>query len=394
MTRRRWIAAAACAAVLVAGLGTAAALNLGGFFTDVRPWRVPGSTATPSGGPTGSNGKQVVYVHYYMWWTSQHWRDKLGPAYPYTSASLPVPGGLDAAGCNPHAFYRGSQIVDLPTEGLYDQYQALTFEHHVDLAIRAGLKGFLVSWQGTGTATQGPQSSGYDSRLELLVTTVDAYNATHGTTFSLGLAFAAFGNYNRPAAQIIGDLTYFHKRYGRDPAFRNDYSPKPIVMWLDSRKSSRHAIEAVSRAVQPHVYLLGDETAQSWLNDGQFLDGTSYYWSTENPWSNAGAGNAVARLAAEVRNDGKTWFAPFIAGYNKQLLGGSCVPRNGTETLTRIWELNGATHPDGWFGISWNELVENTYLEPSRLYGTRYLDALSALIHGTATGSSATPTTG
>jgi hypothetical protein len=85
-----------------------------------------------------------------------------------------------------------------------------------------------------------------------------------------------------------------------------------------------------------------------------------------------------------VRNDGKAWFAPFIAGYNKQLLGGSCVPRNGTDTLTRIWDLNGATHPDGWFGISWNELVENTYLEPSRLYGSRYLDALSALIHGTA----------
>jgi hypothetical protein len=394
MTRRRWIAAAAGAAALVAVVGTAAALNVRGLSIAVGPWHGPTSTATPSGGQTGANGPPVVYVHYYMWWTSQHWRDKLGPAYPFASASLPVPGSLDAQGCNPRAFYPGTQIVDLPTEGLYDQSQAVTFERHVDLASRAGLKGFLVSWQGTGSATQGPQSSGYDSRLDLLVTTVDSYNATHGTAFGLGLAFAAFGDYNRPAAKVIGDLTYFYKRYGTDPAFRNGYSKEPIVMWLDSRKYSRNTIEAVSRAVQPHVYLLGDETAQSWLNDGRFFDGTSYYWSTENPSSNAGAGDAVARLAAMVRNDGKRWFAPFIAGYNKQLLGGSCVPRNGTGTLTRIWELNGATHPDGWFGISWNELVENTYLEPSRRYGTRYLDALSALIRGAATGSPATGTSG
>ena len=385
MTSRRWIAAATAAAAIVAGLGTVVGLNLHWLHLAV-------PAATPRPGQVGTNAHPAVYVHYYMWWTSQHWRDKLGPAYPFGSASLPIPGQLDSDGCNPKGFYSGTQIVDLPSEGLYDQSQATTFEHHVDLASRAGLKGFLVSWQGTGTSTQGPESSGYNSRLDLLVTTVDAYNAAHGTAFGLGLAFAAFGNYNRPARQITADLTYFYKRYGADPAFRTAYDSKPMVMWLDSRKYSRSTIEAVSRAVQPHVYLLGDETAQSWPNDGQFFDGTSYYWSTENPWKNPAAGAAIAQLADMVRNDGKTWFAPFIAGYNKQLLGGSCVPRNGTETLTQIWELNGATHPDGWFGISWNELVENTYLEPSRLYGSRYLDALSALIRGTAIATPSTTT--
>lgn len=393
MTPRRWIALAAAAAAIVGALGTIVGLNLHWLQLGTGPSGSPMPGATSSPGQAGTNSHPAVYVHYYMWWTTQHWRDKLGPAYPFGSASLPIPGSLDSAGCNPKGFFRGTQIVDLPTEGLYDQSQAATFEHHVDLANQAGLKGFLVSWQGTGTANQGSESSGYNSRLDLLVTTVDAYNAAHGTTFGLGLAFAAFGNYSRPARQITADLTYFYKRYGSDPAFRNDYNSEPIVMWLDSRKYSRSTIEAVSRAVEPHVYLIGDETAKSWPNDGQFLDGTSYYWSTENPWSNSGAGAAIAQLADMVRNDGKRWFAPFIAGYNKQLLGGSCVPRNGTETLKRIWELNGATHPDGWFGISWNELVENTYLEPSRRYGSRYLDALSVLIHGTApaTPSATTP---
>jgi hypothetical protein len=83
-----------------------------------------------------------------------------------------------------------------------------------------------------------------------------------------------------------------------------------------------------------------------------------------------------------VRRQGKRWFAPLIAGYNKQLRGGSCVPRKGLETLSMVWRTNGSSRPDGWFAISWNELVENTHLEPSLAYGSRYLDGLTALIHG------------
>jgi hypothetical protein len=384
---KRWIA---LAAALILGVGSivAATLTLRAHTREdaaLSPAISSLAPVSPVSRPSASPVSQVVtktrptvYVHYYLWWTNQHWRDKLGPAYPYGSA--PIPGTADAQGCNPSVYYPGAQIVDVPAEGLYDQTQAATFVQHIDLANGAGLKGFLADWQGTGSATQGPQSSGYNIRFDLMVRTVDSYNAAHGSSFGLGLAFASFGNYNRPAAQVIGDLTYFYTRYGADPAFRNSYSSKPIVMWLDSRKYPLQTIQAVSKAVEPYVYLLGDETADSWLNDGRFLDGTSYYWSTEDPWNNSHAGPAVSQLASEVHGDGKRWFAPFIAGYDKQLLSASCVQRRGTQTLTRLWQLNGATHPDGWFGISWNEFVEGTYLEPSKRYGSTYLDALAALI--------------
>ena len=332
----------------------------------------------PVAAPGTSHGPATVYVHYYLWWTTQHWNDKLGAAYPYSSA--PLPGSMDGQGCNPSVSYSGAQIVDVPAEGLYDQTQAVTFERHVDLASKAGLKGFLADWQGTGSTTQGPTSSGYNSRFDLMVTTVDSYNAAHGANFGLGLAYASFGDYSRPASKVIADLRYFVSRYGSAPAFRNGYSPKPIVMWLNSRKYSPQTIQAVSQAVQPYVYLLGDETAASWPNDGRYLDGTSYYWSTQDPWNNSRAGSALSELAGLVHADGKRWFAPFIAGYNKQLMGGTCVERRGTQTLTELWLLNSATRPDGWFGISWNEFVENTYLEPSKRYGAMYLEALAALI--------------
>jgi hypothetical protein len=333
-------------------------------------------------GGVGHQGSRVVYAHYYLWWTTRHWQDKLGPHYPYAASPPPLPGRLDAQGCNPQQLYPGTEIVDLPVEGLYDQEQPSTFDNHIDLAVDAGISGFLVSWQGTGAPGQTPASSGYDSRLDTLVSRVDSYNAAHGTRFGLGLAFAAFGDYARPADQITADLAYFARRYGPDPAFRNPYSSKPVVMWLDSRKHQLATVKTVSGSARGSLYLVGDETEQSWPRDADYLDATSYYWSSENPWTNQQAGTSLEALAAKVRIQGKRWFAPLIAGYNKQLQGGSCVPRSGRETLSKVWEINGRSRPDGWFAISWNEMVENTYLEPSLTYGSAYLDALAALIRG------------
>jgi hypothetical protein len=375
MRPRTRIALGLVAVAAMTGISAGAlAMGRGATWPGPRP---PAAVTSPAPSAQAA-GTSTVYVHYYLWWTTQHWFDKLGPDYPYATA--PIPGSTDAQGCNPTVTYAGAQIVDVPAGGLYDQAQASTFERHIGQADGAGLKGFLADWQGVGRAGQTPSSSGYDSRLDLLVRTVDAYDSAHGAGFGLGLAYAAFGDYSRPASEIIGDLTYFYERYGRDPAFRNGYSPKPMVMWLDSRKFSVETVRAVSRAVQPYVYLLGDETATSWPRDAQYLDGTSYYWSTQDPWSNPHAGSAVAQLAAQVHADGKRWFAPFIAGYDKQIAGGSCVARRGTDTLTRLWKINSASRPEGWFGISWNEYVENTYLEPTKRYGSTYLDALAALI--------------
>jgi hypothetical protein len=322
-----------------------------------------------------------VYLHYYLWWTPQHWRDKLGPAYPLDASPLPLPGSVDASGCNPKAAYRGATIVDLPTEGPYNQQLAETFDRHIAQAAGAGVRGFLASWKSTGEPGQVPISSGYNQRLDLLVSRVEAYNRSHSRAFGLALAMAAFGDYQRPAGAIITDLRYFSTRYGASPAFNNAFSKKPVVMWLDSRKFAAETVKQVSAAVSDSVYLVGDETAKSWTRDAAYLEGTSYYWSTESP-DNGNAQVTLTDLADQVRAAGKTWFAPFVPGYDKELAGGSCVPRNGTRTLNRLWSMNSASRPDGWFGISWNEFVENTYLEPTLNYGSTYLDELKRLIAG------------
>jgi hypothetical protein len=322
-------------------------------------------------------------MFYYLWWTPRHWQEKLGPNYPYAANPAPAPGAMDAGGCNPRASYSGATIIDVPSGGLYDQGNGVTFDRHIAQAVGAHLTGFVVSWQGTGEAGQTPDSSGYNRRLDLLVSRVNAYNAAHGTSFRLALGLEAFGNYGRPASQVLNDLEYFRSRYARSGAFANQFSPEPMVMLIGSRKYSAATVEAVSAAQRSRLFLLGDETYTSWARDRAWLDGTGYYWSSQDPWNNPQSGSQVASLGAKVRADGKAFFAPFTGGFNTQLNGGSaCVPRLGVRTLDEVWRLNRASNPQGWFGISWNEYVENSYMEPSALYGSVSLNEVRRLVDG------------
>lgn len=322
-------------------------------------------------------------MHYYMWWTPQHWSDKLGSSYPYSAVPAPAPGSMDSAGCNPTVAYPGATIIDVPREGLSDQNQGSTLDTDIAAAAGAHITGFLVNWQGTGAASQAPSSSGYNARLDLLVGRVNAYNAAHGTAFRLALALDAYGNYSRSATAIINDLNYFRSRYAGNAAFANRYGSEPMVMLMASRRFALATIQAVSSAESASVMLLGDETYTSWSRDAAYLDGTGYYWSSQDPWKNPQSGQQMASLGSVVHGANKAWFPSFTGGFNTQLIGGStCIPRNGVQTLDAVWNLNVGSSPQGWFGISWNEIVENTYLQPSRLYGSAALDEIRRLIGG------------
>ncbi|HUY07966.1 MAG TPA: hypothetical protein VMW80_00730 [Candidatus Dormibacteraeota bacterium] len=389
MRKRLLLALTALICITVASIAVLVGLRVSSVKSPTRP--ASSATSSPSVRqaisplPPVSAKKAIVYLYYYLWWTPGHWAAKLGPEYPLAKSVPPIPGTSDATGCNPKVNYSGATIVDLPAAGLYNQNDAATYAAQIAEAAQAGVTGFLVSWQGTGLTSQSIGSSGYDQRLALLVAAVDTYNrSSPADPFHLALALSAFGDYTRPANAIVADLSYFAKTYGTNPAFQNIYSSHPVVILMDSRKYSVATVKAVWTAESAAIYLIGDETPQSWIRDAPYLDGSSYYWSSENPATNDRAGSDLVALADQVHGDGKTWFAPFIPGYDTQLVGGTCVPRNGLQTLTETWNTNAVSQPNGWFGISWNEFVENTYLQPSEAYGSRYLAQLQRLIEGRA----------
>ncbi len=270
--------------------------------------------------------------------------------------------------------------------GLYSQDDPSTFATHIDQAVGAGIDGFVVSWSGNGDPTQSPSSSPFDHRLDLLVHAVDAHNARTGDHFALILGYQGLDNSRstRPESRIATDLDYFTRMYATDSAFRVPvYGSKPVVMILDSRKFSVPILTAVLAPRRAALTLVGDEHGLVEWQRGvaSLFDGDGWYWSSENPTTNAGGVAMLARLAGQLHAEHKLWFSPLSAGYNKSSfgIGGSCVPHRGGATLQQIYRANRVSNPDGWMLISWNEFFENTYVEPSLRYGTTILETIRAL---------------
>ena len=137
---------------------------------------------------------------------------------------------------------------------------------------------------------------------------------------------------------------------------------------------------AISAYARDRFFLLGDESADT-LTDYRLslYDGLTYYWSTQQPSSSSFT--TIQSIADRVHAAGKPWFAPFTPGYDFIIGGSTCVPRGDGSTLTQLYQGN-APSADGMALISWNEIAENTHVEPLQKWGTRYLDILASVIAG------------
>jgi hypothetical protein len=343
--------------------------------------------ATPPVNNRTTAGGTHVLAYYYLWWSTNHWHDKLGPSYPYGASPLPLPATLDASGCGAVSRYAGNQLTDVPA-ALYSQDDPGLIEKHVRAAAAAGLAGFLVNWAGAGTPDQTKSSVTYSRRLDAMFAAVHKVNA-EGIPFKIAISLKDANVAS--VDSISNDLSYLVRQYGNDPAYDHTYSSRPMLIWTGSRKHSLADIRAVSERFRHDFLLIGDETASTWP-DGRaaYLDGDHYYWSTQDPYGNPYSFGQLQTLAATVRESGtnpdgsrKLWFAPFAPGYNSTLSGGStCVPRKDGQTMRLLFNGNAATNPDGWTLISWNEIAEGSYIEPLQRYGNRYLDVLREIIRG------------
>jgi hypothetical protein len=342
--------------------------------------------ATPVAGTAAVTPKASarVFAYYYLWWSRSHWLDMLGPSYPAAAKPLPLPATLDASGCNPTTRFPGNQLTDVPT-ALYSQDDPGFIEADVRQAAAAGLAGFAVNWSGTGNSAQTVTDSVYSRRLQVMVDAVHKVNS-EGIPFTLWLSYKASAKTLTTAA-ILGDLGFFLAKYGKDSAFDRTLTAKPTVIWQGSRKYPVSVLAAVNNKYRSALRLIGDEKTWS-TGRAPYLDGDAYYWSSQNPWANPQSFGQLATLARAVRASGpnpdgsaKIWVAPAAPGFDTQLAGGSsCVPRRGGDTLRKLIEGNGATKPDAWGVISWNEIAEGTYIDPMTRYGTQDLQALSGVI--------------
>lgn len=327
------------------------------------------------------------FVHYYLWWTNLHWHDKLGTAYPYAARPLLLPARLAANQCTATSPYPGDQLIDIPQAGLATQDDPATFDRNIQQAASAGIQGFVVSWSGSGQPGQTPASYGFNRRLDSLASRVAAYNATHPVHFYLLLGYEGLDGSRHPRSTswVQNDWSYFAGRYSTNPVFQVPYyGNKPVVMFLQSRAFSVATVAAVVSPYRSRMVLIGDEHGPAQWNRGvaPYFAGDGWYWSSQDPYHNPASFSQLTNFATLLRSQGKLWFAPMTSGFNLSNfgLGSTCIPRNNGATMQAIYTGNKASQPNGWMYISWNEYVENTYLEPSVRYGSQYLTLLHNII--------------
>jgi hypothetical protein len=158
---------------------------------------------------------------------------------------------------------------------------------------------------------------------------------------------------------------------------------KPLTIFSGTWAYSHADVAKVTSAVRPGILVLSTEkSVEGYRRLADVTDGDAYYWSSVNPATNPTYASKLNEMGAAVHADAKYWIAPFAPGFDARLVGGTkSVPRNDGRTLRTEYATALKSSPDALGLISWNEFSENTYVEPSKEFGHRYLDVLAELRH-------------
>ena len=327
-----------------------------------------------------------VYAYYYLWWSTKHWKDKLGPTYPYSASPLPLPAQTDADGCTPVSNYVGNQLLDVPAT-LYSQDDPGAIEKDIRSAKSAGLTGFWLNWIGNGSTNQTLTSVTYTPRL------AEAFAASNRVGGFVN--WVSYEASSLPSADaIINDMNFAYAQFGFNPAWQK-IDGKPAFVFTGSRKYSDADVTKISNALRSKFYFVGDENRKT-LTDARvaLYDAVTYYWSSQDPYLNPASFSQIKEMGDKVHAAGKQWIAPFTPGFTTSLLNGgtACIPRKNGDTMRTLWNGNSASNPDGRILISWNEIGENSHIQPLQKWGNTYMNVLSELIYGSAPAPAPTPT--
>ena len=321
---------AALLAVALLGAGPSAA----GAQRDVSP-------ALASSVPIAAalTGRPVVLAYYYIWFDTPSWE---------------------------------RAKIDLPTLGKYDSADPAVIAQHVAWARASGIDALIVSWK---------HEPRLDEPLKVLV------EASRAAGLRLVLLYQGLDFDRNPIdpGRIADDLAWFMEHYGHDPVF--DVFGKPAIIMSGTPSFDRAAIQTFRTTLDDAgaAFLLGSEReAQNYTALADLLDGDAYYWSSVDPARDRNYEVRLQALADVIRTDGGLWLAPVAPGFDARLIGGTrVIDRADGATYRTEWSTALSTAPDGLAVISWNEFSENSQIEPSVTFGSRYLEVTADLVRTT-----------
>ncbi len=259
--------------------------------------------------------------------------------------------------------------IDYPLEGRYSSDDQTVMRQHIRWAKAAGIQGFIVSWKSTEALNR---------RLDQLIDIAEEEN------FKLAIIYQGLDFERDPLEieRIATDLDFFIQRYAQRPAF--DLFAKPMVIWSGTWMFSPQEIGSVATPnLRDKLLLLASErNLGGYQRLADLVDGNAYYWSSVNPDTFPNYEDKLADMGQAVHKHSGLWIAPAAPGFDARMIGGTTtVERKDGQTLRTQINTALASSPDALGIISWNEFSENSHIEPSQKYGSRYLEVLSEINH-------------
>jgi hypothetical protein len=256
--------------------------------------------------------------------------------------------------------------TDYPLLGQYSSDDRGVMLQHILWAKAAGIDGFIVSWKSTDTLNR---------RLDQLADLAEQEN------FKLFVIYEGldFQRNPLPASRIASDLDYFIQHFAARPAFH--LFNKPVIIWSGTWKFSPTEIAQVTESRRTSLLLLASErNLAGYTRLADLVDGNAYYWSSVNPDTYQGYTDKLIEMSTAVHKHGGLWIPPAASGFDARLVGGTTVvDRKDGQTFRTQINTAMSSSPDALGIISWNEFSENSHIEPSKAYGSKYLDILSAV---------------
>jgi hypothetical protein len=254
--------------------------------------------------------------------------------------------------------------TDYPLLGRYASDERSVMRRHVELAKRAGIDGFIVSWKSTPVL---------NLRLERLIETAAEQR------FKLLVIYQGLDFHRQPlpASRVARDLDFFRARFAGADVF--DAFEKPLIVWSGTPRFSRAEIARVTDPRRDGLLVLASErNVDGYSRVAPFVDGNAYYWGSVNPSTYPGYPEKLAAMGDAIHARGGLWIAPAAPGFDARLVGGrEVVERRDGATLREQLDAATRSGPDAVGLISWNEFSENTHIEPSRNHGSRYLEVVA-----------------
>jgi hypothetical protein len=279
--------------------------------------------------------RKMIWAYYYPWYSMSSWSStelKDTPLYPYSSNDT------------------------------------VAIARQIDQAQSGGVDGFLCSWWG-------PDNTYDDNNLKLLCKMAQKKN------FSVGILFETMNDtLPRDSAQIISWLTYYITTYRSYPAIFK-INNNPLVMpWCSNLipLSTWKYIFSQLHAQGLDATVLEDGSSMDYLT--QFY-GMACYSNVfdKNVLSDESTPSKNARyyaVLADTPLTPKLYMATAQPGYDETLIPGRTgryQSRDSGAFYSGMFNAALQSNPN-WIVIStWNEFWENTYVEPSVLYGNLYM---------------------